>query len=97
MRDQKVDNFLIYGSMMKYVLRIISAIIEQLPKYSSSYSKAKVWLDVEALRVHKIEYFNRQMEKAKTLTIESYEKYNNRFWRASSMSMINHVTGKVQN
>ena len=95
MRDQEVDNFtyLWLDDEVCFENKLCH-VIERLPKYSSSYSKQKVWLDVEALRVHKIEYFNRQMEKAKTLTIESYEKYNNRFWRASSMSMINHVTGK---
>ena len=95
MRDQQIDNFTYLWLDDEVCFEnALCHVLERLPKYSSGYAKQKMWLDVEALRVHKIEYYNRQVEKTKTLTIKNYEKYSNRFWRAGNMTMINHVTGK---
>ena len=42
----------------------------------------------------KVEYFDRKNAHLKTLTIDGYERYLDRYWQASNMTMVNHLTGK---
>ena len=48
----------------------------------------------DELRVWKVEYYDRKNAHLKTLTLENYEQYLNRYWRAGVMTMVNHLTGK---
>lgn len=45
-------------------------------------------------RVEEYEYYDRKNAKLKTLTYEDYKLYNNKFYRASTLNMVNHQTGK---
>ena len=60
----------------------------------SGYSKQVAWHDTKELRLWKIEYYDRKNTHLKTLTYSGYDQFNGKFWRASEMRMINHVTGK---
>ena len=60
----------------------------------SGYSRQVVWRDRDELRVRKVEYYNRRDAHLKTLTLEDYGKYLDRYWRAGVMTMVNHLTGK---
>ena len=60
----------------------------------SSYSRQVIWQDREALRAWKIEYYDRKNAHLKTLTLSDYKLYLERYWRASQMTMVNHLTGK---
>ena len=60
----------------------------------SGYSRQTVWRDKDELRVRKVEYFDRKDAHLKTLTLEDYEQYLDRYWRAATMTMENHLTGK---
>ncbi len=60
----------------------------------SGYSRQAVWRDRDELRVWKVEYYDRKNAHLKTLTLENYEQYLNRYWRAGVMTMVNHLTGK---
>ena len=53
-----------------------------------------VWQDKDELRVWKVKYFDRKDAHTKTLTLENYKQYLDRYWRAGLMTMVNHVTGK---
>lgn len=60
----------------------------------SGYSRQIVWRDKNELRAWKVEYYDRKNAHLKTLTLENYAQYLDQYWRAESMSMVNHLTGK---
>ena len=60
----------------------------------SGYSRQVVWRDKEERRVWKVEYYDRKNSHLKTLTLENYAQYLERYWRAGEMTMVNHLTGK---
>ena len=68
---------------------------EQFPvDKKSGYSRQVVWRDKDALRVWKVEYYDRKNSLLKTLTMGNYAQYLDRYWRAGEMTMVNHLTGK---
>ena len=70
-------------------------VTEQVPvDRKSSYSRQLVWQDTADLRTWKVEYFDRKDSHLKTLTFGGYAQYQDRFWRAGAMTMVNHLTGK---
>lgn len=70
-------------------------VVERAPNYKNSgYSRQLVWYDVEDLCIMKIEFYDRKGELLKILSIDGYELYNEKFWRASEMLMVNVQTGK---
>ena len=73
-----------------------SFVVERYPvdKANSGYSKQVVWLDKAEYRTWKVEYYDRKDAHFKTLTILDYKKYNDAFWRAAQLHMVNHQTGK---
>lgn len=67
----------------------------QIPKASDSgYSRLVAWLDTEDYRTYKVDYFNRRGALIKTMVFSDFRKYNDRHWRAHSVLMSNHQTGK---
>ena len=72
-----------------------SYLVKYTPNYKNSgYQYQLVWLDKTELRSHKIEFYDRKGSLLKTLTSEGYQQYLNTYWRANSMTMVNHQTGK---
>ncbi|MYD98912.1 MAG: outer membrane lipoprotein-sorting protein [Gammaproteobacteria bacterium] len=70
-------------------------VVERFPvDEKSGYKRQLVWQDTEELRLWKVDYFDRKDAHLKTLTIDGYERYLDRYWQASTMTMVNHVTGK---
>lgn len=70
-------------------------LIEQKPKDKmSGYSKELVWLDKAELRPLKVEYYDRKGALLKTLVLSKYEQYLHKYWRAHTLEMVNHQTGK---
>lgn len=61
---------------------------------NSGYTRQVNWIDKEEYRTLKVEYYDRKESLLKTLTINGYEKYLDRYWRAHEMNMINHQNGK---
>ena len=71
------------------------SVLERIPiSRDSGYSRQLVWLDQEELRTIQIQYFNRREELLKTMVVEDYEKYLDRFWRSGKTTMTSHLTGK---
>ncbi len=69
--------------------------LESLPQYKhSGYTKMVSWIDTEAYRVHKTEFYDRKGSLLKTLSFSNYQQYLDKFWRADKSEMINHQTGK---
>ena len=70
-------------------------VVEYYPEYENSgYTRQVVWIDGEIWRVVKTEYYDRKDALLKTLTIEGYRRHLDSFWRADTMHMVNHQTGK---
>jgi hypothetical protein len=74
---------------------LVCDVVERIPRYEhSGYSKQVAWIDQDIYQVRRIEFFDRRGDLLKTLTLEDYRNYTDRFWRAGLLSMVNHQTGK---
>jgi len=60
----------------------------------SGYSKTENWIDQERYIPLKIAFFDRGGRHKKTLALSDYFQYLDKFWRAETWSMENHLTGK---
>jgi outer membrane lipoprotein-sorting protein len=63
-------------------------------KKNSGYTKRVTWLDKDEYRLQKVEFYDRKKSLLKTLNVSGYQQYLGKYWRADSMEMINHQTGK---
>ncbi len=61
---------------------------------NSGYTYQVVWLDKAEYRPFKIDFYDRKKTLLKTLTFSGYQQYLGQFWRADTMSMVNHQTEK---
>ncbi|MCH9021264.1 MAG: outer membrane lipoprotein-sorting protein [Planctomycetes bacterium] len=72
-----------------------SFILERYPvDKKSGYTRQVVWFDKAEYRPLKIVYYDRKNALLKTLEYDDYRQYIDKIWRAHSMSMVNHQTGK---
>ncbi|WP_186176067.1 outer membrane lipoprotein-sorting protein [Vibrio jasicida] len=70
-------------------------VLEQIPTDTNSgYTKQVVWLDKAHYRPMKVEFYDRKGALLKTLVFSDYKQYLNQYWRAHTMAMTNHQTGK---
>jgi outer membrane lipoprotein-sorting protein len=60
----------------------------------SGYTYQVTWIDKAEYRPFKIDFYDRKKTLMKTLTFSGYQQYLGQYWRADTMSMINHQTGK---
>lgn len=69
---------------------------ERYPAYEhSGYTRQVVWIDKEHYRPQQIVFYDRKNAELKTLTFKDYHQYLDKYWRAHSMFMENHQTGKT--
>ena len=71
-------------------------VIERYPvdKADSGYSRQVAWIGKSEYRTWKVDYYDRKGDRLKTLTCQGFRKYQERFWRAREMDMVNLQTGK---
>ena len=70
-------------------------VMERYPAYKhSGYTRQVVWLDTEAYRAVRVEYYDRKKALLKTLESSEFEQYLDKHWRPGKMNMVNHQTGK---
>ena len=68
---------------------------EYYPVYKNSgYTRQIVWVDQAEYRPMKIEFYDRKNSLLKTLLFRNYRQYKDKFWRAQTLSMQNHQSGK---
>ena len=60
----------------------------------SGYTRVVAWIDQDHYRVQKIDFYDRRDTLLKTLTIEGYQLYKDKYWRADKQMMVNHKNGK---
>gem|GEM_PF-13455 len=70
-------------------------VVERYPvdRYSG-YTRQISWFDKTHYRPLKVDYYDRKDSHLKTLTFHGYQQYMDKFWRADSMMMVNHVNKK---
>lgn len=70
-------------------------VLERFPAYEhSGYTRQLVWLDTEAYRMVKTEYYDRKKTLLKTLVAGDYQQFLDHYWRPGTMYMENHQTGQ---
>jgi len=70
-------------------------VVERYPvDERSGYTRQVVWMDQAEYRVRKVEFYDRKKQHLKTLALNGYNQYLDQYWRAGSLSMVNHQTGK---
>lgn len=70
-------------------------LIERYPvNKNSGYKRQQVWIDKDEYRVQKVVFYDRKNALLKTLELKDYKQYLGKFWRAHTLDMQNHVTGK---
>jgi hypothetical protein len=70
-------------------------VVERYPKDSeSSYKKVVMHIDATHYRLHKALFFDKSGKHLKTLTLDNFKQYLNKYWRAHSQVMENLKTGK---
>jgi len=70
-------------------------VLERFPVYEhSGYSRQVVWLDSEAYRMVRTEFFDRKQSPLKTLVAGDYQQFLGHYWRPGTMYMENHQTGQ---
>ena len=60
----------------------------------SGYSFQLAWIDKSEYRFQKIEFYDRKKSHLKTLNYDDYQQHLDKFWRADTLTMTNHQTGK---
>lgn len=70
-------------------------VVNRIPKNRySGYQRLETWIDKSTYLVKKIDYYDRSGALLKTLTLDSYQQFNDKYWRAGEMLMENHQTGR---
>lgn len=60
----------------------------------SGYTKQVSWIDDQEYRIIKTDFYDRRKSLLKTLEMNEYKQYLDKFWRPHNMVMTNHQTGK---
>ena len=70
-------------------------VVEQVPTDRfSGYSKQVVFIDTAEYRPLKTDFYDKKGSLLKTLTLEDYELYMDKYWRPTVSTMSNVQTGK---
>ncbi len=74
---------------------LVCFVVERYPVYKhSGYTRQITWIDQTEYRVQKVEFYDRKEALLKTLRLSDYQQYLDKYWRASTLDMENHQTGK---
>lgn len=70
-------------------------VVERLSTESNyQYTKEHFWIDQAALRVHRVDYFDRSDQPVKRLVATDFTLHEKQFWKAGRMLMTNLRTAK---
>lgn len=70
-------------------------VLEQVPVDEfSGYSKQIAFIDKEHYRLLKMDFFDKKGDLLKTLILDDYELYLDKYWRPHTSEMFNEQTGK---
>jgi hypothetical protein len=70
-------------------------IVERFPRYENSgYTRQVAYMDQDIFQIRKVEFYDRKGALLKTLSLNDYREYAGGVWRAHTLAMVNHQTGK---
>ncbi len=70
-------------------------VVERTPRYKNSgYTKQIARIDQDIFQIREVVFYDRRGDLLKTLSLEDYQEYGNGIWRAQTLRMVNHQTGK---
>lgn len=70
-------------------------VVERFPAYEhSGYTRQVAWIDKQAYRLVKAEFYDRKKALLKTLSASEFQQYLGHYWRPGKMLMENHQNGK---
>lgn len=70
-------------------------VVESYPKdENSGYTKIVSWLDKKHYRILKADFYDRKSAHQKTLKAKDYSLYLEKYWRPTTVEMVNLQTGK---
>lgn len=70
-------------------------VLERFPAYKhSGYTRQIAWIDTQAYRLVKAEFYDRKKSLLKTLMASDFQQYQGHYWRPGKMEMQNHQSGK---
>lgn len=70
-------------------------VVEMRPTYENSgYTKQVWWVDKAIYHARKIEFYDRKDALLKTMALNDWRQYRDKFWRAHDLMIDNHQTGK---
>jgi predicted RND superfamily exporter protein/outer membrane lipoprotein-sorting protein len=74
---------------------LICDVLQRSPRYEhSGYTRQLAWVDQQDFQIRKVEFYDRRGDLLKTLELTDYRQYDDAYWRAHKLSMVNHQTGK---
>ena len=74
------------------------SVVQRVPVYENSgYTKQLLWVDQDHYRPMRIDFYDRKDALLKTLEFQDYRQYLDKYWRAQTLAMVNHQTGKSTN
>ena len=74
---------------------LVCDVVERIPLYEySGYTKQIAWIDQSVYQTRKVDFYDRKGALLKTLSFEDYREYEGGIWRAHTLKMVNHLTGK---
>jgi predicted RND superfamily exporter protein/outer membrane lipoprotein-sorting protein len=71
-------------------------VVERYPvdQANSGYIRQVTWVDKKEYRLLKVDFYDRKDSLLKTLTTDGYHQYQDKYWRAEEMHMLNHQNNK---
>ena len=70
-------------------------VVERLPRYENSgYTRQVAKIDQDVFQIREVVFYDRRGDLLKTLTMDDYRDYGDGLWRAHTLNMVNHQTGK---
>jgi hypothetical protein len=70
-------------------------VVERTPLYENSgYTRQVAKIDQQVFQIREVVFYDRRNDLLKTLTLEDYREYGDGLWRAQTLRMVNHQTGK---
>jgi len=93
--SQEVEKYTYKYITTENVNGVKSYKVERYPvSKTSGYKRNIVWYNISNYRPEKVEFYDRKNALLKTLSYSNYKQYLAKYWRASTMKMVNHQNGK---
>ncbi len=93
--SQEVDKYTYQYLRDEQLDGVDTFVLDRFPvDKNSGYTRQTVWMEKDRYIALKVDYYDRKNSLLKTLTASDFQLYVDKYWRASTLEMINHQSGK---